>query len=415
MTSPERAKLIPVTGNNDTPQTDQAVDVQFNPTTLKVSLSNTLKENQRSGNSRAAQFVDKSSSTLTVELIFDTSYIEAQPPGDDDAASGAAIEAGSDVRQQTKKIAEAFIKPVAAGSRMQAPKRCLFQWGAFEFIGLLQSFEETLDFFSPEGRPLRATVALKLSEDRYQFRSKAVAAAERDTPTLSSTGAGQNAGDDNGAPAQDTPPVPGSSGDEAGNWRDNALFNGIETPRLPALPSLALPALSLSASLGVSASLSGGLGLGLSGGVSLGLSGGLSVNASVSASVSASVNAARSVKAPNSGGNALSAGQAPSTTPGASAAAPAFKFGHSGQLGTGIEGAFSVGPKARSAVSAGGLLNGSIRLRPSPAAAGAAAVASSAAATAAQGEVNRDTARIRAGVSVAALLKPKPPSGVGFD
>ncbi|OQW74047.1 MAG: hypothetical protein BVN35_11150 [Proteobacteria bacterium ST_bin11] len=58
----ERGKLIPVNGDNDSPDLDNAIDVQFNPSSLKVSLSNTLKENARNGNSRAAQFVDKSSS-----------------------------------------------------------------------------------------------------------------------------------------------------------------------------------------------------------------------------------------------------------------------------------------------------------------------------------------------------------------
>ena len=75
MSDLERAKLIPVSGTNNTPDMDNAVDVQFNPVTLRVNLSNTLKANQSQGNSRAAQFVDKSSSTLTVELIFDTTYI----------------------------------------------------------------------------------------------------------------------------------------------------------------------------------------------------------------------------------------------------------------------------------------------------------------------------------------------------
>lgn len=153
----ERGKLIPVNGENDSPDLENAVDVQFNPTTLKVSLSNTLKQNERNGSSRSAQFVDKSSSNLTVELIFDTTYIE-QPgntqSGSQQASSAGssqsqdAVEQGADVRLQTKKIADTFIKPVAEGENLRAPKRCLFQWGAFEFLGMVQSFDETLDFFS---------------------------------------------------------------------------------------------------------------------------------------------------------------------------------------------------------------------------------------------------------------------------
>ena len=45
MSELERAKLIPVSGNNDTPDLENAIDVQFNPISLKVTLSNTLKAN----------------------------------------------------------------------------------------------------------------------------------------------------------------------------------------------------------------------------------------------------------------------------------------------------------------------------------------------------------------------------------
>jgi hypothetical protein len=275
MANPERGKLIPVSGNNNTPDMENAVDVQFNPVSLKVTLSNTLKENQRNGNSRAAQFVDKSSSTLAVELLFDTTFIDT---GEGEAQND--IEQGSDVRDQTKKIAERFIQPVEAGDEMEAPKRCLFQWGSFEFVGMVENYEETLDYFSKEGRPLRAKVVLRLKEDRYQFRqrSEGVAAAEQDTPTLSPTGNSESGN------SQNTNPVPGGS-TGANNWRDTALYNGIENPRLPSASLLALPKVGLSASV--------------------------QVNSTSSASTQ-----------------------------------PPFSFGASANLGTKIEGAFNAGGKA---------------------------------------------------------------------
>ena len=88
-----RAELISVTGANDTPDRNDPISVHFNPTTLKVALANTLRASRRGSSSRAAQFVDKSSSALTVELIFDTSL------------------ESTDVRQVTKPIAERFMKP----------------------------------------------------------------------------------------------------------------------------------------------------------------------------------------------------------------------------------------------------------------------------------------------------------------
>ncbi len=225
----EHAQLIPVTGNSDTPDLDGAITVQFNPTSLKVALTNSLKANENEGSDRAAQFVDKSSSTLNVELLFDTSV------------------AGTDVREQTKAIALKFLKPEGEGEQMTAPNRCLFQWGAFEFVGLLASLNENLDFFSPEGTPLRASVSLRLNEDRFQFRSRAAQRAERDTPSF-------------GAPAgtgQDAKPVHqanAASGADPKEWRRTALLNQIENPRLPqggplAVPSAAQPVQTLADTL----------------------------------------------------------------------------------------------------------------------------------------------------------------------
>ena len=199
MTEPTRAILIPVDGPADKGDPAEGVTVQFNPGSLKVSLSNSLKANEKSENQSAAQYVDKSASSLAVELIFDTSIED------------------EDVRNRTKAIAEAFMKPVESGDEQLAPKRCLFQWGAFEFVGLMQSFDETLDFFSPEGTPLRATVALKLSEDRYQFRQGQARKSDRETPTLGSSGGG-GVGDANK-----------QAGKDERAWRDTALYNGLES------------------------------------------------------------------------------------------------------------------------------------------------------------------------------------------
>lgn len=241
MTEPTHARLIPVTGPNDRPGSGESgIEVQFNPTSLKVSLANTLKANRRGGSSRAAQYVDKSSSSLSVELIFDTTRDN------------------SDVRRATKEIAEEFMKPVRQGNRNRAPKRCLFKWGAFEFVGLMESFEETLDFFAPEGIPLRATLSVKLSEDRFQFRSDdQVQAAARDTPTLTATGADPEAPEGGGNPVPD---ATRDAGQDERDWRNTAMYNGVESPRFPGQAALAVPNLSVGASLGASVSVKTGLG-----------------------------------------------------------------------------------------------------------------------------------------------------------
>jgi len=309
MTTPERGKLIPVTGENDDPDMDNAIDVQFNPATLKINLSNTLKASEQNGSSSAAQFVEKSSSSLALELMFDTTRAE------DDSD----FEQGSDVRALTGNVARQFIQPEKSGSDMKAPKRCLFQWGAFEFIGLVESYDETLEYFSPGGTPLRAKLALKLKEDRFQFRQTEgfQDPTEPAMPELSPTGKDENSNtgtesSDNSTPEnqeQETEPVPGPS-EGKNNWRDTAEYNGIENPRMPGVSVLATPtpgcqpraglsaglSAALSVSGSVSASMSADMGAGAAVRMNLGASAAISGSASVTTGVSASVSANAGIK-----------------------------------------------------------------------------------------------------------------------
>lgn len=228
-----RAKLIPM--NGDQVETDESkhIDVQFNPATLRVTLSNTLKADNKGGSGgsgAAAQYVDKSESTLAVELVFDTSI--AATLGSDSREDRETVAANTDVRTLTKRIAEAFMKPQDADStKPKAPLRCRFQWGSFQFTGMLSSYSETLDFFAPEGIPLRATLALTFKEDRYQFAlDPSVQAAERPMPAFAPGGDGQDAA----SAAQ-------AAGQNPRDWRGVADLNGLDNPRFTPLGTLLIP------------------------------------------------------------------------------------------------------------------------------------------------------------------------------
>jgi hypothetical protein len=84
--------------------------------------------------------------------------------------------------------------------------------------------------------------------------------------------------------------------------------------------------------------------------VNAGIGGGFSATAGVSSSLSASAGISASLQ------SGVSAGASASFTP------PAFKFGASGSLGTGIEGAFGTG-SASAGLTAGSIANGSLLLR----------------------------------------------------
>jgi len=222
-----KAVLIPMNGDQVETDSAQHIPVQFNPATLRVTLSNTLRaENRGGGSAAAAQYVDKSESSLAVELLFDTSrdfsHTAVYDEGDTSFSNDFRVEANSDVRRLTRRIADTFMQPQNPDSdRPGAPRRCRFQWGSFRFTGMLSNYTETLDFFAPEGIPLRATLALTFKEDRYQFDLDAsVRAGARGAPAFAP-----------GGPGVTTDRAVQTAGGDPRDWQAVASANDIENPR----------------------------------------------------------------------------------------------------------------------------------------------------------------------------------------
>lgn len=115
-------------------------EVHFNPASLQYTITNTMQEQGED----KKQHVSQSTGKLTMDLIFDTT-------GD-----------GQDVRNFTTKVA-GLMKP----DEEERPPTVRFEWGAYSFQGLMESYRETIDFFSPGGVPLRAAINLTLvSQDK---------------------------------------------------------------------------------------------------------------------------------------------------------------------------------------------------------------------------------------------------------
>ncbi len=105
------------------------------------------------------------------------------------------------------------------------PPAVRFIWGSFQFDGIVESLEESLELFSPEGRPLRANVTLSLTQQRitkFTFRD---APAAGPSPKLGTRPLAQ-------APAGSTVQGLADSQGQGGNWQAIASANGIENPRL---------------------------------------------------------------------------------------------------------------------------------------------------------------------------------------
>src|SRR5215470_12590427 len=126
---------------------DKWTKVQFNPDSLKVSFANQVAAPSGSGDQngpQARQFVGAGTTKLSVTLNFDVNS------------------------ELTQRVAY-FITPT--GDPKNKPKKFIppsvrFTWGSFQFDGIMESMEETLDLFSFEGRPLRASVAIALTQQK---------------------------------------------------------------------------------------------------------------------------------------------------------------------------------------------------------------------------------------------------------
>jgi len=177
----------------------------------------------------------------------------------------------TDVRKLTEKVTY-FItpKPDPKDKKKFLPPGIRFIWGSFQFDGIMESLEETLDFFSSEGIPLRATMTLNLTQqkiDTYKFPSKA-----SDKKPLPGT-----------RPL--TPVAKGSTAQglasDAGkgdDWQSVAAANGIENPRQLQAGML----LDMDAKIGVSGGIAGGVPLMNEAGASVNFSAGTSFGAGAS-------------------------------------------------------------------------------------------------------------------------------------
>lgn len=344
----------------------KSVTVHFNPESLKVSFSNENRGGNQPGGG-GGQFVGSGTSKMSVELFFDTTE-----------ATGDV--ANRDVRRITEQVVY-FVKakpPSGSGNSNtnsnRVPPGLSFEWGSFIFRGVVNSMDETLDYFSEEGIPMRATVSLNITRQEIKF--------EFGEPGQASGGAAA------GGPPPGTQPMDAArQGDSvqsmaaregrSSDWKQIAAANGIDDPlRLEAGALVNLNAgasfgAGISASGGVSGGLQAGAGFGVGAaagasvagglsasgqvGFSAGLGGGVGFSAGVGASAGASAGFGASAGAGASAGFGASASAGASAGFGASAGAGA-SAGIGASAGVGVSAGFGASANAGLSGGAGGQL-----------------------------------------------------------
>jgi hypothetical protein len=230
------------------------VPVHFNPATLEY----TITANTQGEGGQAAQVVGAASAKLSLELIFDTT------------------DTGEDVRKKTHEI-ELMLKPAPGTGGENAPPQVApsveFEWGAFSFTGVVDSFKQTMDFFSANGVPLRAVITLSLSQPNYQFDQQDAGRSANVAGGLVVSG---------GSPSS----LAALGGDPLAA-RGIAAANGLESLRASVGGGISLGG-AAGVSIGAAAAFSAGAGVGAGFGVAAGLGAGASLGGGASAGVAVS-------------------------------------------------------------------------------------------------------------------------------
>lgn len=224
MTALERAELIELNPDlTDVKPGGKRVKVQFNPESLKVSFSTQTstpsrtasesggppKTGDQASGTAGRQYLGAGSTKLSLALWFDCT-----------AATEAAFQV-EDVRRLTQEVVYFLIaQPAQRDQNTYVPPGVRFQWGSFKFDGVVDSLEESLEFFSSEGHPLRAQVSLGLSQQRILVQTFGPPGAPKSPGTAPLVPARQ------GATLQGMADAVGR-----GDWQALARANGIENPR----------------------------------------------------------------------------------------------------------------------------------------------------------------------------------------
>jgi hypothetical protein len=207
------------------------ISVQFNPESLKLSFANQLVTPEGAGSQQGTPGrlqVGAGTTKLALQLWFDATRVaEGEAPA-------------NDVRDLTKQVSF-FItpKPGEGSEPKYIPPAVRFLWGTFHFDGIMDSLEETLDYWSNDGKPLRANMSLSLSQQKIEAFEMAARSRGREQQIARLVG--ESAGGAAGRPAGTTPMTQAPTGsslqslaDVAGqsDWQSIAAANGIENPRL---------------------------------------------------------------------------------------------------------------------------------------------------------------------------------------
>ena len=246
-----KATLQELPATEGAPPIGKPVNVQFNPTTLRVQISNRSAGGQQAG-SQARQRPGTGEMTVSFDLIFDTA---------DEGSTDAPVPVTSKTM-----IVEKFVRPRGSAPNEQTPPRVEFKWGTFLVQGVMESANIDLDLFAADGTPLRAKVSVSIKGQNPKYRYDPVLPA-----------AGANSGNTSAPPRPPNRAPAGSPGTVGGadspsqvsqampgeSLQQLAARNGLDPAAWRALADGVLNPLSLQAGIEIALPLNLNQGAGL--------------------------------------------------------------------------------------------------------------------------------------------------------
>lgn len=192
-----KARLSEVRSTPGAETIGEPLEVQFNPESLKLTISNAVEGGGRSGR-QARQYIGSSSTELSFDLVFDT------------AEEVSADGTHRSVRERTSMV-ERFLRPKGQGGGKQTVPKVRFHWGDLVVDGVIEALAVDFELFSSGGVPLRAKmrVTIKEQDSKYQYLESGPGANRQVAPAAGGGGGVPGGGGAGG--------LPGGSGEPGGS------------------------------------------------------------------------------------------------------------------------------------------------------------------------------------------------------
>ncbi|PKM76308.1 MAG: peptidoglycan-binding protein [Firmicutes bacterium HGW-Firmicutes-15] len=175
------------------------IEVLFNPSEYSIDSENKYAFHTVSSDP-ITQFISGSTSLLSMELFFDT------------------YEAGSDVRNHTKQVSELL----DIDSDLHAPPVCKFIWGSLVFRGYMEKVSQRFTMFLDSGIPVRAILSVQMrSYQTVQEKLQAIPLQSSDRTKQRVLKQGEQLW-----------MLAAREYEDPGRWREIAIANDIDNPRL---------------------------------------------------------------------------------------------------------------------------------------------------------------------------------------